>query len=84
MRFDYMPTGQDWRQLFSEDLQWSIRKALRGAADAQAAPACTCRPAELAKAWFISSYPLLGAIAARFRLVTDVTALTRMGIRSAI
>ena len=83
MRFDYMPTGQDWRQLFSEDLQWSIRKALRGAADAQAAPACTCRPAELAKAWFISSYPLLGAIAARFRLVTDITALTRMGIRIA-
>ena len=83
MRFDYVPTGQDWRQLFSEDLQWSIRKALRGAADAQAEPACTCRPAELAKAWFISSYPLLGAIAARFRLVTDGTALTRMGIRIA-
>lgn len=83
MRFDYMLTGQDWRQLFSEDLQWSIRKALRGAADAQAEPACTCRPAELAKAWFISSYPLLGAIAARFQLVTDGTALTRMGIRIA-
>lgn len=83
MRFDYMPTGQDWRQLFSEDLQWSIRKALRGAADAQAAPACTCRPAELAKAWFISSYPLLGAIAARFRLVTDGTALAHMDIRIA-
>ena len=83
MRFDYMPTGQDWRQLFSEDLQWSIRKALRSAADAQAEPACTCRPAELAKAWFISSYPLLGAIAARFRLVTDGTALAHMDIRIA-
>lgn len=83
MRFDCLPTGQDWRQLFSEDLQWSIRKALRGAADAQAAPACTCRPAELAKAWFISSYPLLGAIAARFRLVTDGTALAHMDIRIA-
>lgn len=83
MRFDYLPTGQDWRQLFSEDLQWSIRKALRGAADAQEKPVCTCRPAELAKAWFISSYPLLGAIAARFRLVTDGTALARMGIRIA-
>lgn len=83
MRFDYVPTGQDWRQLFSEDLQWSIRKALRGAADAQAAPACTCCPAELAKAWFISSYPLLGAIASRFRLVTDGTALAHMGIRIA-
>ena len=83
MRFDYVPTGQDWRQLFSEDLQWSIRKALRGAADAQAEPACTCRPAELAKAWFISSYPLLGAIAARFRLITDGTALAHMGIRIA-
>ena len=80
----YVPTGQDWRQLFSEDLQWSIRKALRGAADAQAEPACTCRPAELAKAWFISSYPLLGAIAARFRLVTDGTALAHMGIRIAV
>lgn len=83
MRFDYVPTGQDWRQLFSEDLQWSIRKALRGAADAQAEPTCTCRPAELAKAWFISSYPLLGAIAARFRLITDGTALAHMGIRIA-
>ena len=83
MRFDYVPTGQDWRQLFSEDLQWSIRKALRGAAAAQAEPACTCRPAELAKAWFISSYPLLGAIAARFRLVTDGTALAHMDIRIA-
>lgn len=83
MRFDYLPTGQDWRQLFSEDLQWSIRKALRGAADAQAEQICTCRPAELAKAWFVSSYPLLGAIAARFRLITDGTALAHMGIRIA-
>ena len=83
MRFDYLPTGQDWRQLFSEDLQWSIRKALRGAADAQEEATCTCRPAELARAWFVSSYPLLGAIAARFRLVTDGTALAHMGIRIA-
>ena len=83
MRFDYLPTGQDWRQLFSEDLQWSIRKALRGAADAQEEAICTCRPAELAKAWFVSSYPLLGAMAARFRLITDGTALAHMGVRIA-
>ena len=83
MRFDYLPTGQDWRQLFSEDLQWSIRKALRGAADAQTEQTCTCRPAELAKAWFVSSYPLLGAMAARFRLITDGTALAHMGVRIA-
>lgn len=83
MRFDYLPTGQDWRQLFSEDLQWSIRKALRGAADAQEKSSCTCRPAELARAWFVSSYPLLGAIAARFRLITDGTALAHMGVRIA-
>ena len=83
MRFGYLPTGQDWRQLFSEDLQWSIRKALRGAADAQEKPVCTCRPAELARAWFVSSYPLLGAMAARFRLITDGTALAHMGIRIA-
>ena len=83
MRFDYLPTGQDWRQLFSEDLQWSIRKALRGAANAQEEATCTCRPAELAKAWFVSSYPLLGAMAARFRLITDSTALAHMGVRIA-
>lgn len=83
MRFGYLPTGQDWRQLFSEDLQWSIRKALRGAADAQEKASYTCRPAELARAWFVSSYPLLGAMAARFRLITDGTALAHMGIRIA-
>lgn len=83
MRFGYLPTGQDWRQLFSEDLQWSIRRALRGAANAQEEATCTCRPAELAKAWFVSSYPLLGTMAARFRLITDSTALAHMGVRIA-
>lgn len=83
MRFGYLPTGQDWRQLFSEDLQWSIRRALRGAANAQEEATCACRPAELAKAWFVSSYPLLGAMAARFRLITDSTALAHMGVRIA-
>ena len=45
MIFDWLPSGQDWAQLFAEDLQWSIRQTLRGCADGQTARPCTCRPA---------------------------------------
>ena len=64
MIFDWMPSGQDWTRLFAEDLQWSIRQTLRDCADGQTARPCTCRPAELARSWFLSCSPLLGAVAA--------------------
>ena len=80
MIFDWLPSGQDWARLFAEDLQWSIRQTLRGCADGQTARPCTCRPAELARSWFLSCYPLLGAVAARFRLIADSAAVSRLGV----
>ena len=80
MIFDWMPSGQDWTRLFAEDLQWSIRQTLRDCADGQTARPCTCRPAELARSWFLSCYPLLGAVAARFRLIADSAAVSRLGV----
>ena len=80
MIFDWLPSGQDWAQLFAEDLQWSIRQTLRGCADGQTARPCTCRPAELARSWFLSCYPLLGAVAARFCLIADSAVVSRLGV----
>ena len=36
--------------------------------------------AQLARSWFISSYPLLGALAASFRLIEDAALCMRMEI----
>lgn len=55
-------------------------QTLRGCADGQTARPCTCRPAELARSWFLSCYPLLGAVAARFRLIADSAAVSRLGV----
>ena len=72
----------DWQQLFAQ----SPREALRDAVDyaggvrTQPGPRRRNDPIQRAGEWFLSSYPLLGGIAAGFRLVDDPLTVHRMGI----
>lgn len=76
----------EYETLFAEDLQWSIRQAMRQTAGLPEEEKGYCRywdtePVVLqARDWFLSSFPLLGAIAANFRIVTDRTTVGRMQI----
>lgn len=76
----------DWAALFSKSLQDSIRKAVLAAGGVDdpdnenflLRPAT--HPAELARRWFVDSYPLLGAVASRFRIITDGDVTSRLGV----
>jgi predicted metal-dependent peptidase len=74
-----------WPRLFAEGLGDAVRNAVNVAAGhASPSPrAARYSAAACAKEWFISSYPLLGAIAASFRLVEDPLVCQRMEIRVA-
>jgi len=75
----------DWTKLFAAGLSAAVRSAVRVSSGDQ--QALSVNPAESvnskafrAKQWFISSYPLLGAIATSFKLIEDVQVCHRMGI----
>ena len=72
----------DWRQLFAESLRDALRSAVDYAGGTKSPPGGMKRmgPIERAQEWFLSSYPLLGGVAAGFRLVTDPLTVQRMGI----
>lgn len=80
MRWEATPWGRwktpIWRELFAQGLQ----SAIAGAVDVAAGKAQSIYGgvrktlAQLTKEWFISSYPLLGAIAAGYRLIEDPAA----------
>jgi predicted metal-dependent peptidase len=64
----------DWPALFAVGLSAAATAAVDVAGGARATltdPASRRRPWDLAMAWFLSSYPLLGGLAARFTLVAD-------------
>lgn len=74
-----------WPKLFAAGLSAAVRSAVRVASGAQKALSVnpnesTNSAAYRAKQWFISSYPLLGAIAANFKLVEDPLVCLRMEI----
>lgn len=72
----------DFTKLFAESLQASMQKALlesRGLSTEY--PRYWTQPLYLqARDWFLSSFPLLGAVASVFRIVDDVAVVSRMGI----
>ena len=83
-RFRYRKPPQ-WAKLFAAGLSAAVRSAVNVAAGEQ--DALSTNPEESlnsaasqAKRWFISSYPLLGAIAANFRLIEDTLICQRMEI----
>jgi predicted metal-dependent peptidase len=75
-----------WSRLFAAGIEQAVRSAVNVAAGyAPLSPSGEAlnSAAARAKAWFISSYPLLGAIAAGFRLIEDPLVCQRMEIRVA-
>ncbi|MDR2112062.1 MAG: M48 family metalloprotease, partial [Candidatus Accumulibacter sp.] len=75
-----------WPRLFAAGLAQAVRSAVSVAAGYAPQPEAgeaLDSTAARAKGWFISSYPLLGAIAASFRLVEDPLICQRMDIRIA-
>ena len=74
-----------WHKLFAAGLSAAVRSAVSVASGEQMS--LTADPnessssaAHRAKQWFISSYPLLGAIAANFKLIEDYQICQRMQI----
>jgi len=72
----------DWRQLFAESLRDALREAVdyAGGVTTQPGERKKMGPIQQAQEWFLSSYPLLGGVAAGFKLVTDQLAVQRMDI----
>ena len=77
----------DYEERFALSLQQSIRDAVREAAGLEPLEDDPLWPGgnlcREAREWFISSYPLLGAVAADFRLVSDRAAVRRLGVQIA-
>ena len=72
-----------WAKLFAEGLSTAIRNAVSVASgdyEDLAGAGHKKNAANRAKQWFISSYPLLGAIAAHFKLIEDIQICQRMAI----
>lgn len=77
-----------WPRLFAAGLNMAVKSAVRVAAGYELTLSTSeysslNTAAERAKAWFISSYPLLGAIAAGFNIIEDPLICQRMEIRVA-
>lgn len=70
----------DWQEEFARGLRSSVLKAVSQAGEASYTEAKKFPPAERAKSWFISSYPLLGAVAAGFTLLADEGIARRMDV----
>lgn len=72
-------TPTDWNGLFSSGLSQALSRAVR-VASGDENPDRRLSEGERARAWFITSYPLLGALAATFELVEDARLCGQMGI----
>lgn len=76
----------DFEEQMARSLQESMRDAVREAAGLPAiGDACRWRRDSWREArdWFVSSYPLLGAVAADFRIVSDPSVVGRLGVEVA-
>ncbi|MDR0441617.1 MAG: peptidase [Candidatus Accumulibacter sp.] len=80
---DLREKPRDWAADFAYGLGRAVKSAVNVAAGQQENlydPSERHSPAQTAKDWFISSYPLLGAIASRFRIIEDAEICQRMNI----
>ena len=81
----YYRQPPQWAKLFAAGLSAAVRSAVNVASGYQESltgdsDANSQSAAYMAKQWFISSYPLLGAIAANFKLIEDPLICQRMEI----
>ncbi|MDR1439134.1 MAG: hypothetical protein LBJ10_03720, partial [Clostridiales bacterium] len=73
-----------WEGLFAQGLSDAVRDAVKKAAGEMGEKRGRIYSrAERAREWFVSSYPLLGAIAANFRIIDDALVCQRMQISTA-
>ena len=76
----------NWAQVFAAGLMASVTRAVRVAGGYESHLGSNeevLTTAERARRWFVNSYPLLGALAAAFRIVEDRAVCTRLGINIA-
>jgi predicted metal-dependent peptidase len=83
-RYSYYPFGREptWQECFAEGLANAVAHAVVVAAG-EDPTVSTGKPrtaAERARAWFINHFPLLGALAASFKIVEDTAISMREGI----
>lgn len=85
-RYGYYKPPQ-WDKIFAEGLTAAVRSAVSVASGYKKALAEDAKDTQTrayaAKEWFISSYPLLGAIAAGFKLIEDPLICQRLEITTA-
>ena len=70
----YRSAPLDWAQIFAQGLSQAVTRAVRVAAgieDKYGQDTGRQSAGQKARGWFISSYPLLGALAAAFELIED-------------
>ena len=68
----------NWAAAFSAGLREAVREGVDRAGGTE--PGRPTTPGERAKAWFLASYPLLGSLAAGFRVVEDAAACHAMAV----
>lgn len=83
VKTDYFGNTTDWQKLFSKGLALAVADVVKKSsthyiADDEDEKALT--PAQKAKHWFISSYPLLGALASNFKIIEDHILCARLQI----
>jgi predicted metal-dependent peptidase len=74
---------EDWTRAFAAGLVASVTSAVRVAGGYEARLGATSEDvsvAERARRWFVNSYPLLGALAAAFRIIEDAAVCQRIGV----
>lgn len=79
----YMFSGyRNYGELFAEGLAKAVQSAIRvaGGIDNTLTGSTNLTQAQRAKTWFMSSYPLFGALAADFTIIEDPLVCTRMDI----
>jgi predicted metal-dependent peptidase len=84
-RYSYGYSGREstWQELFAEGLANAVAEAVVVASGGEIEPSGARRdktPAARARDWFINRYPLLGALAASFKIVEDPQVCARLGI----
>lgn len=81
-RFGTPVTAPDWQTVFGEGLRQAVSQAVDSAGPRVSRPegARALTTAERARNWFLSSYPLLGALASAFHIVEDQLICHRMEV----
>lgn len=85
-KYYYYSRPPDWQKLFAAGVSNAVGIAVKQAAGVLIEEDEEIKeqtPAQKAMAWFISSFPLLGALAAEFRVIEETLICARMDIQVA-